>query len=479
VTFSGPAYDGNDGPVNGPAWSFDAPHLPAVSRDGKRLMVFQSGNALGAGPNLDLLVKRVSDGKALSTTPLLDVAAFDKAHQVGPGLEGQRRAYDALREKVVAHVLRINAELTQEGWEPLVECRVDIGAGATQPACSMKDQEIQCGSAVHLVYREPQLEVTVRGRSTRAGDPRRIVRPESVPGNQEARYPIRGCAGAAWLAPTRGLALLLLQYECQGAGDGCSVPDRWEIVHLPTAPGLDPPPGSPGAECPRGMIAIPAGSFTMGSPDGDDRERPPHPVQVNAFCLDATEVSVADYHACLKAGRCFSPAASRWAGPGSYTAAPALDPACNWDSRGRDAHPMNCTPWSFAQEYCDAVGKRLPTEEEWEYAARGPAGVRYPWGAAEPTAGVCWNLAAGGSCAVGKSAADRSPFGVMDLGANVAEWTSTPYVSYDGCWPENGMSTRGGFYAATSAVDLRGTRRDSTPPATRAPELGFRCARSR
>lgn len=481
VTFNAPAYDGQDGPFNGPSWAFAAPKLPAVSPDGQRVLVAKHDGSLGEVPGMNLVVQRVTDGKVLSSTALLDAAAFARAHGDSPDLAGRRRNFDALREVVSAHVGRLNEALGKEGWTSLVACQIDIDAGATYPACSMKDQQIQCGSAVRMVYREPQLDVTVRGRVTHLRDPRRVVRPASVPGNREARYPIRGCVGAAFLEPVRGLALLLLQYECQGGGDGCYVPDRWEIVRLPAAPGPEPSPKGDGGSCPKGMIAIAGGTLTMGSTDGEPSERPPHPVSVSAFCLDATEVTVADYHACLKAGRCFSPKASRLIGPGAMTTETPDDSGCNDGVRGREGHPMNCVPWSFAREYCDAQGKRLPSEEEWEYAARGSELRSFPWGAAPPGPGVCWKRARGeGTCAAGASAADQSPLGVLDLAGNVSEWTMTPYASYDGCWSESGaVAIRGGSFSAASAPDLRGARRESTARTTRGPQIGFRCAKSR
>lgn len=477
VTFDAPDFEKDSGPAGGPPWSFDTPQIPAISADGARILVWTAENSLGASPNVKLVARRVSDRAVVSTTSLLDEAAFARVYRADLDLEGKKRAYAALRTKVAEHVLRVNEALTKEAWSPLAACRVDIDVGATEPLCSMKDQQIQCGGAVRLGYGEPDLDISVRGKKSRLRQQRWAVRAESVPGNKEAKYPVRGCVGEAYFDPARGVVLLRLVYECQGGGDGCSVPDAWQVVRLPAAPGPEPKQKNAGGECPSGMTAIPAGSFTLGSADGPLDEQPPKASKLEAFCLDTTEVTVAAYRACLKSGRCFSPAPSRWIGPGSWSS--AADDGCNFDAPGRDGHPMNCVPWSFAEEYCSFMGKRLPREAEWEYAARGTEGRKHPWGGAAPGAGTCWNAPRGGTCAAGGSAADRNPVGVLDLAGNVSEWTASPHASYDGCWAESGFAVRGGSWETTSAADLRGAKRRSWPRHAHRPELGFRCAKDR
>ena len=133
------------------------------------------------------------------------------------------------------------------------------------------------------------------------------------------------------------------------------------------------------------MVRIPAGTFRMGSEDGEPDEKPLHDVRVAAFEMDATEVTSGAYGACVVAGACLpAPKQIAWAG---VTAADhqVYDEFCNDERADRRSHPVNCVDWAMADAYCRWAHKRLPTEEEWEYAARGPEGRSFPWGNAPPS----------------------------------------------------------------------------------------------
>ena len=136
------------------------------------------------------------------------------------------------------------------------------------------------------------------------------------------------------------------------AGRGCVGDAVAAAVVLPSRP--SPAPARAGGEV--AMVNLPAGSFMMGSDDGDADEKPVHRVSVAGFAMDVTEVTTAAYTTCVRAARCTA------AGTGTY---------CNYGKSDKDNHPINCVDWDQATAYCGSVGKRLPTEEEWEYAARG------------------------------------------------------------------------------------------------------------
>ena len=280
---------------------------------------------------------------------------------------------------------------------------------------------------------------------------------------------------------------------------------------VPPAP-PPPPPLSPNAPCPAGYVRIPAGTFRMGSPDGEgsDNERPAHDVQVAAFCMQKTEVTVDAYAACVSAGGCTEAREAK-------DATDKWDQFCNAGRAGRGSHPINCVYWNQAMGYCQWRGGRLPTEEEWEYAARGTDGRQFPWGNQAPSPTLL--NACGDECAamlqtrmgiewakrvvlysgddgfpetapVGSFPAGASPFGVLDMAGNVSEWTASQDCSYPprqlcggtffhisrgGSWGAQMDFWRAGGHNMSSAV--RVASRGGNTPKRRDSHLGFRCAR--
>ena len=244
-----------------------------------------------------------------------------------------------------------------------------------------------------------------------------------------------------------------------------------------------------GNQCPEEMAWISGGTFRMGAEDGDDDEKPVHAVSVGGFCLDLTEVTVTAYTACVREGRCSAEHLREYSLDGT-TFSP--DRGCNYEVDGKEPHPINCVDWKQAEAYCASARKRLPTEEEWEYVARGGDDQRtYPWGDEPPLRQVCWNgegnyLGKGkraSTCEVGEYKAGDSRWGVHDLAGNVWEWTSSPYcVPY----PKDGVSTcanenrvqRGGSWLNDVASHLRAASRGGDAPAGRFDGVGFRCART-
>ena len=237
------------------------------------------------------------------------------------------------------------------------------------------------------------------------------------------------------------------------------------------------------------MVAIPGGTFIMGSPRPaaplefttsstpadrwywriDDDEIPAHTVAVHSFELDDTEVTVAKYRQCVDAEACSA--------DGVGNRGPYLK-YCNWDDESRANHPINCVSWYQADAYCRWAGKRLPTEAEWEYAARGGSGQRGHW---LDTATPCSCRASDSpdhTCPAGLHPATGSGDLVLDLSGNVWEWTSSPHCNYPIplCTDGNRIA-RGGGWTCSDQGENAPWRRFSDSPLRRDEELGFRCAR--
>jgi formylglycine-generating enzyme required for sulfatase activity len=227
----------------------------------------------------------------------------------------------------------------------------------------------------------------------------------------------------------------------------------------PTRPSAAPAPSATVGS----MIRIPGGVFMMGSTDGQPDEKPEHRVQVTSFEMDVTEVTVGAYQLCIDSDKCTTP---------------DLDQLCNWGRPGKEGHPMNCLDWDQASAYCASVAKRLPTEEEWEYAARGKEGRAYPWGNTPPPSDLCWARTRIGTCPADSVPVD-SPFGLRGMGGNVWEWTSSGYSDDYGKKRLNERRVyRGGSFFEDKPEHMRATTRNRRPTNVRFDYLGFRCARS-
>jgi formylglycine-generating enzyme required for sulfatase activity len=210
-----------------------------------------------------------------------------------------------------------------------------------------------------------------------------------------------------------------------------------------------PPPQHPRGQDDAPMVTVPAGPT------------PPRRGRLDAFAIDRHEVTVAQYRRCVQAGACREPGGS---------------PACNWTRADRSRHPVNCVDWNQARAYCAWAGKRLPSEAEWEKAARGARARAYPWGDAPPD---CARAAMSGctrhTAPVGsRSPRGDSPYGLWDMAGNVWEWVSDSH----GSGPQGRARVcRGGSWQ-DDADELRATSRDHAAPTYRHVDLGFRCARS-
>jgi formylglycine-generating enzyme required for sulfatase activity len=273
------------------------------------------------------------------------------------------------------------------------------------------------------------------------------------------------------------------------------------------------------------MVLVPAGTFFMGSDDANfPRWSPPHKVRITRpFCLDRREVTAAAYKACVEVGECqradlaptfpavgITPAENE-ANQAAFAELCNLGPD-NTIKPGRENHPVNCVAWDRADTYCRSFGKRLPTEAEWEYAARGSDGRKYPWGdepggdgqhmnacgsefwawqaahrIVDPSA-KAYDLDDGhvGTAPVGSFPKGRTKLGLDDMIGNVWEWTQDGYADYtpdeqrdpSGAASGENKVMRGGGFNSGNLVFVNPAFRYHFPAKSSSHVLGFRCARS-
>jgi formylglycine-generating enzyme required for sulfatase activity len=229
------------------------------------------------------------------------------------------------------------------------------------------------------------------------------------------------------------------------------------------------------------MVRIPAGLFVMGAADDREDNGPPHTVYLDAFWLDRYEVTVGEYRKFLR----------RFPQPEHQPREPygSMPPQC-FTSPHYQTYPMVNVPWLAAQAYCAWKGKRLPTEAEWEKAARGSDGRIWPWGDVfGPERANVAGLRDGYlyTAPVGTYPAGRSPYGVDDLAGNVwecvADWYDPQRYARSPARNPTGPAqgtlrvVRGGCWFADERF-ARATFRNHAYPEARDNCLGFRCARS-
>lgn len=236
-----------------------------------------------------------------------------------------------------------------------------------------------------------------------------------------------------------------------------------------TAPNTASADGAPAAAAapPQGMVFVPGGSFRMGRDDGDEYERPAYTVSVRAFYLDAHEVTCEQYAKFVAETNRRPP--PTWPG-GRYDPASAR-------------LPVTGVGWDDAQAYALWAGARLPTEEEWEFAARGADGRLYPWGNLwQPDSANAAQSSAGRMTAVGSFPAGASPFGALDMVGNAWEWTASRLKAYPGgSLPEQRgkdlMVIRGNYWNGKATQATATFRRGYPARDEDYRNTGFRCAR--
>jgi iron(II)-dependent oxidoreductase len=256
-------------------------------------------------------------------------------------------------------------------------------------------------------------------------------------------------------------------------GDGrVDVTDLVSVLRL--GAGIAEPPTSPpcrlvsrvdGAE----MVLVPTGAFLMGSDTGRSDERPVHRVELDAYYIDVHEVTNEQYARFI--------AATGYLSEGGWR---TFEP-------DRARHPVVDVTWNDAVAYTFWVGRRLPTEAEWEKASRGTDSRTWPWGEEFFPDRFNYGLDVRDTVPVGSYPNGASPYGALDMSGNICEWLSdwydpgyyrvSPLRNPRGPKTGRTRSVRGGSWAANAVYGMTMVR-TKDPPHTYGPSIGFRCALS-
>jgi formylglycine-generating enzyme required for sulfatase activity len=216
-----------------------------------------------------------------------------------------------------------------------------------------------------------------------------------------------------------------------------------------------------------GMVFVPSSVFTMGEngvEPSDDSPR--HPVYLDTFWIDINQVTNALYRHCVDAGACYEPQDLRYYSDSSFA-----------------DHPVVFVTWYDARRYCQWEEKRLPTEAEWEKAARGTQGWIYPWGNQLDRDRLNAGNRIGSTTPAGSYPAGASPYGVLDMAGNVWDWVDDWYTAYPGSeyhsdlFGQKYKVVRGGSWNHPDE-DARSFHRDIASPTRAIRVVGFRCAAS-
>jgi serine/threonine-protein kinase len=266
---------------------------------------------------------------------------------------------------------------------------------------------------------------------------------------------------------------LMIAADTEVAGNNTQIAQKAKVSPIPNQPAK--PPEKDGME----MVYVPAGDFKMGSLDTDRPsatiERPQRSVFLDAFWIDKTEVTNKMYEQCTAEGKCKPPESKASSHQANY-----------YGNSQFNNYPMINVAWEDARSYCTWAGRQLPSEAQWEKAARGTDARIYPWGNTPPSESLTnFSRLIDDTSPVGSYPDGKSAYGAMDMAGNVwewvADWYSDSYYTVSPGKNPTGPATgtlrilRGGSYY-NLAFALRVAARLPYAPTLHSPLAGFRCA---
>lgn len=242
-------------------------------------------------------------------------------------------------------------------------------------------------------------------------------------------------------------------------GTNCVADAKPEATSTTVAEAPKPPepkteaPAKPASPCPPEMVFVAGGNYKMGILKVD--------AVVQDLCMDKVETTAKEFEACVNEKKCTDSFAT-------------CAPEATYKKAGKEDHPMVCVDFKQAVDYCTSKGKRLPSDEEWEWAARGGAEARlYPWGNEPPKDQICWSgngTARNSTCSVNEHPAGATKDGLLGMAGNVFEWTTNKQDSRT-----KDRVGRGGSWRDGLTSQMRTDRPGKFEVTYRCGFLGIRC----
>jgi serine/threonine-protein kinase len=369
--------------------------------------------------SLGVLMYEMLSGKLPFNAPKITAVIVQQVTQPPPPLHSLNATISPAVEKVVQHALEKRREARPQTAMALAQ---ELSSAVRSLVSSSQTQSSQQGLNTNPVQLPDRRQAESGAMQAGLQLPPNVVfiqRDEQA--SQASRRPFLYLVAFILLLTMAGGALALLM----SGGDNTDVAEvtadqaAADVAKQQGAEQAPPATPSTPPRAPQGMVFVPGGEFAMGIDTGTLSERPAHPVTVKSFFIDKHEVTCEEYAKFVRATN--HPVPPGWVN-GTFPA-------------GAARKPVTGVSWEDASAFAQWAGKRLPTEEEWEFAARGTDGRRFPWGNQWGSGVANADVTARGHhhvSNVGAHPNGPSPFGALDMAGNAWEWTSSDLVAYPG-----------------------------------------------